>query len=237
MYTVVEYIFAEIFTIVNRMPFEHVLNPRCISFLGNTLIDVIEVVVVVGEPKRQTLDYPRLQLCTRFPPLLFSVVLNQLFIHGSSNKGDCLFFKVPWRFKRVFLLVLLDFVLNNTFYDARRHHLHTKILFKQSNKCVHVEREIIGLRFLTSLIVIHGNRTVHKVVERSELVRKLPYIRVRSMEDMCAILVNSDAIHLFSIAVATEVLTLLDDSDVKWINIELVNQTLIDYSVVETSTN
>ena len=54
---------------------------------------------------------------------------------------------------------------------------------------------------------------------------------------MCTILVNGDAIQLFSIAVSTYVLTLLDDGDVKWINIELVNQTLIDYGIVQTRTN
>jgi hypothetical protein len=45
-----------------------------------------------------------------------------------------------------------------------------------------------------------------------------------------------DTFYLFSIAVATEVLTLLDDGDVKWINTELVNQALIDYRIVKAST-
>ena len=39
------------------------------------------------------------------------------------------------------------------------------------------------------------------------------------------------------LAVSIRVSNLEDTDDVIWINIELVNQTLIDYSVVETSTN
>jgi hypothetical protein len=57
------------------------------------------------------------------------------------------------------------------------------------------------------------------------------------MENVSTILMYGDTFHLFSIAVTAKVFTLLDNSDVCGINAELINESLVDYSIVKPSTN
>lgn len=64
---------------------------------------------------------------------------------------------------------------------------------------VHVEGQII------EFAVVVGNGTVGISVERYKAVHEVPYLFVVSMENVCTILMNVYAFHIFAIDVTTQV--------------------------------
>ena len=83
----------------------------------------------------------------------------------------------------------------------------------------------------------YDDTTVDEIVERAETVGELPYIFIGRMEDMGTVLVNGDSINIFRIAVPTNMGTVLDDCNVKWMHVEFMHQSLIDYGIIQASTN
>lgn len=73
---------------------EQAVNQRVIATLGNALPQVVEIIVVKGQPQRQAADYERREVAATTAPLLFGIVADELFINVATHEGKCQFFKV-----------------------------------------------------------------------------------------------------------------------------------------------
>ena len=163
---------------------------------GNTLVRVVEIVVVKGETHRQTAQHKCRNLLRRHPPLLFGVALDQLFINVTSAQLHALLLQVARLGDvRVFRLLLR--------YAAarviRRDHVRPQLA-----EGVHVERQVIQ----NALVV--GNRRIDVMVELAELLHIVPHPLIGSVENVCAIPVHVDVRHPLSIAVAADMVALLN---------------------------
>ena len=122
--------------------FQQLLHNLRIAADGNALEPIVEIVVVIRQPHRQTLDDEGREILAVSPPLLFRVALYELFIDVPPHKGKGLLFQV-FRLRDVQTFHLLaDFGLR----------LRRCAHIPHPAERVHVEREIV------ELVVINCNR-------------------------------------------------------------------------------
>ena len=69
---------------------KHLLHNLCIAAYGDTLISVVEIIVVIGKAQRQSFYNECRKLITASAPLLFSVALYQLFVYISAHQRQSL---------------------------------------------------------------------------------------------------------------------------------------------------
>src|SRR5690606_16191364 len=62
----------------------------------NTLIFIVEIIIVIGKPHRKSFDDEGWQFCGFSSPLLFGIAFNQFVVDVRSDEGDRLFFQVLW---------------------------------------------------------------------------------------------------------------------------------------------
>ncbi len=177
---------------------EHALHHGGVAAHGDALPTVVEVVVVIDEAHGQALDDAGRKLGAAAAPLLFRVALDKLLEHVLADKGKGLFLEVGGlAFADLLggfgLLALDDLLGFRRGLDAP--HLR---------EGVHVERQVV------QLVLVAGNGAVHVVVELGELVDVVPHRAQRGMEDVRAVLVHVDAVDLFGVDIAGDMIAAVD---------------------------
>ena len=169
---------------------------------GNALVEVVEIVVVVDQPHRQSLDDEGGQLGALAPPLLLGVALDEALVDVAADERESLLLEVARLGGS--LGAHLGQGLGALLLDLGCGLLgcyHAPHLVER----VHVERQVVE----PSLVVGHGRVGVS--VEGHDAVDKVPHALVGGVEDVGAILVDVDALHILAIDVAAEVRALVDD--------------------------
>ena len=123
---------------------------------------VTEVIVVIDETERQTLDDESRKLCARSAPLLLRISLDQLLIDITAYQLQRLLFEIL----RLVYIQIPDLARNDCLGFSRCADI------PHSGKRVHVERKIIKLIFIDS------DRTVDEIIERDELINELPHFLI-----------------------------------------------------------
>ena len=76
--------------------FKHFFHDRSIAADRDSLISVIEIVIIVNKSEWQTFDNKCRKFCTLSSPLFLCITLDQLLIDISSTKKKCLFLQILW---------------------------------------------------------------------------------------------------------------------------------------------
>ena len=173
---------------------EKISNHLRIAADGNALIQGVKVVVVKGQPHRQTLDDKSRQVLAVAAPLLFGVALDELFINVAAYKGDGLLLKV---LRLVGDLTAL--LLNFGGCLLRRYNAPHLI------EGVHIE----GQRIQLTLIV--GNGRVCKAVKLGKPGDVAPDLFVVGVEDVRTILMDVDTLDVLGVDIARNVGALIHD--------------------------
>ena len=176
---------------------EHILHQPGIAINGNALVKGVEVVVVEGQPYRQTLNDEGGQIFAIPAPLLFGVALDQLFVNVRAHQGDGLLFQVFRLGDAGFPALPGDFCLGL----GRCHHTPHLV------EGVHVKGQGIEL----ALIV--GNRGIGKAVKFGELVYIIPDLFVVGVENMGAVNVDIDIFHGFGVYISGDVIPFVNDQN------------------------
>ena len=174
---------------------QHALHHLRVAAHGDSLIQGVEIVVVKGQPHRQSLDDERRQLRAGSSPLFLGIALDQFLIDIRSHQADGLFFQIL-RFRDPGLFPLLSDAL---FRFLRRHHAPHLI------EGIHVERKRVQLP------VVIGHGRIGIAVELRELSHVIPHFLIVGVEDVRAVFVDVDAFHFFRIDIACHLRTTVDD--------------------------
>ena len=174
---------------------QHLLHHGGIAAARDALIQGVEVVVVVGKTDGQALDDESGQLGAGAAPLLAGVALDELFVDVGADQADGLLLEV---------LRLRDAGLGALLLDLRLR-LGGGHDAPHPVEGVHIEGQVVDLA------VIVGDRAVGVAVELRELVDVLPHSLVVGVEDVGAVAVDVDALHLFGVDVACDMSALVDD--------------------------
>ena len=177
-------------------PRQHPGNQGGVPLLRHPLVPGIEIVVIIGQPDRQPPDDKGRQLPAGAAPLLFGVALDQLFVEVPPHQGNSLLFQVAGLAGDLPALNL-QLGLGLLGSDSPPHLI----------KSIHVKRQRIELPFVI------GHRAVDKPVEPSETGDILPDCRVVCMEDMGAVFVDGDPLHLLGVEVAPDLGALFHHQD------------------------
>ena len=158
----------------------------------DALIAVIEVVVVERIADRQALDDEGWQLCAAAAPLLLRVALDELRVDIRADERDGLLLEVL-RLALDGLALLRD--------DGLR--LRWRHDVPELAERIHVERQVVEM----ALIIRH--RRIDEVVECDELIDIRPDILIARVEDVCAVLVDVDAIFFLAVDIAAHMIPAL----------------------------
>ncbi len=159
------------------------------------LIQGVEVVVVVDQAHGQPLDDKGGQLIAGAAPLLFGVALDELFVDIGAHKADGLLLEVLRVGDACSGLLLFDLGLR----FGRGHNAPHLV------EGVHVEGQVVDLAMVV------GHRAVGVAVELCKLVHILPHSLVVGVEDMCAVAVHIDALHILGVDIARDMVALIND--------------------------
>ena len=174
---------------------QHALHKAGIAADGNALIEGVEVVVVKGQAHGQALDDEAGQLVAGAAPLLLGIALDELFVDICAHQRDGLFFQILRFGNACFPTLPLD--LRSRFFRSD----HAPHLVEG----VHVEGQ--GVKF--ALVIRH--RGIGEAVKGHKLIHIIPNRLIVGMEDVCPVLVKINALHLFRVDVARNVIALVDD--------------------------
>ena len=125
----------------NFRTFQHPLCDRCISADGDSLVSVVEIIIIIREPDRQTADDKGRQLPAVSAPLLLRVALYQLLEYIPAHQGQALLLQIL-RIRNTRLLNLLRNHFLRLLWGTNPPHLAEGI---------HIERQVI------QLVLIHRN--------------------------------------------------------------------------------
>ena len=170
------------------------VDQRIIATYRDTLIGVVEVVVVALEAEWQAANNPRRKLTARSTPLLLGVALDKFFVDICPHQRQRLLLEISRLAVEVESL-LLDLCL------SLLGTLHTP----QRIEGVEVEWQRIDFALLV------GEWRVDKWFELHKRVDKVPYLLVRGVEDMRSVLVDKDSALLLAVAVSTRMATTIND--------------------------
>ena len=176
---------------------QQILHQTGVAAHGNALIKGVEVVVVEGQADGQTLDDEAGQFVAGTAPLLLGVALDELFINIGAHQRDGLFFQILWLGDARGGPLLRDFGRGL----VRGHHAPHFI------EGVHIEGQAVQL----PLVVGHGG--VGEAVEGHETVDIIPDFFVIGMENVGAVFVHVNALHLLGVDIAGDVIPLVNDQD------------------------
>ena len=178
---------------------EHALDHGGVAAHGDTLPAIVEVVVVVGQAHRQALDDARGKLGAAAAPLLLGVALDELLEDVAADQRQRLLLEVLGlaladQVGGLGLLALDD--LHGLCGRADAPHLRER---------VHVERQVV------QLVLVDGHGAVHVVVELGEAVDVVPNRAQGGVEDVRAVAVHVDALHVLGVDVAGDMVAAVDD--------------------------
>ena len=181
---------------------QHIRHHLRIAPDRNALVESVKIIVVEGEAHRQALDDEGRELRARTAPLLLGITLDELLVNVNADQRNRLLLEVLGLKRRIrrepALRLLPRDVIPLLLVDLRRgllrrHHTPHTI------KGVHVERQRI------QLAVVVRHRRVREAVEGRELLHVVPDLRVVRVEDVCAILMHMDALHVLRIDITGDV--------------------------------
>ena len=172
------------------------LHQLRVALRGDSLIQGVEVVVVKGQAHGKSPDDEGRQVLAVASPLFFRIAFYQLFKDIPAHQGDCLLLQIL-RFAGDLLPLL-----GNLRLGLLRCH-HTPHLIEG----VHVKWQAVEFPF----VICH--RRVGKPVERRKAVHIVPDLPVVGVEDMRAVNMDFDALHILGIDIAGDIGTLIDDKD------------------------
>ncbi len=181
---------------------EQCFYQRVIAAYGDTLICIVEIVVVKNQSDGQSADDESRQLRAGSAPLLLGVAFDELPVDVASDQHQGLFFKVARLGDTCFLHRLHGFAALLVEFgrcfgrSASAPHLVER---------VHIEGEVVHLAVRS-----HSHRAVGIAVEFRITVDKIPHFAVGCMEYVCAIAVYVDSVYVFAINIAADVVTLFD---------------------------
>ena len=178
---------------------EHALDHGGVAAHGDALPAVVKVVVVVGQAHGKALDDARRKLRAAAAPLLLGVALDQLLEHVAADERQRLLFEVlrlalADEVCGLGLLALDD--LDGLGRGADAPHLRER---------VHVERQVV------QLVLVDGHGAVHVVVELREAVDVVPHGSQGGVEDVRAVAVHVNALHVLGVDVAGDMVAAVDD--------------------------
>ena len=122
--------------------------------------------------------------------MFFGITFDKFDIDICTHQTDCLFFKV------------LRFVCNSLFLFVD----YCFCLLRCADsphfaEGIHIKRQVIYFS------VIVSNRAVDVIVKFSKLVDIIPYFFIAGMEDMSAVFMNVDAVLLFAVNIAADMVS------------------------------
>ena len=176
-------------------PLQHPFDHGGVAAVRDALIEGVEVVVVVGKADRQPPDDEGGQLGAGAAPLLGGVALDQLFVDVGAHQADGLLFQVFGLGDAGGGPLLLDLC----FGLGGGHHTPHPV------EGVHVEGHVVNF----ALVVRDG--AVGVAVEVGELPRIVPHLLRVGVEDVRAVAVDVDPLHLLSVDIAGDVAPPVDD--------------------------
>ena len=177
---------------------EHVGDHLGVAAHGDTLIAVVEVVVVVGEAAGEALDDARGQVLAVAAPLLLGVALHERLEDIAAHEGQRLLLEVCRLADVLGGHLLGDLGLGIGRRDDAWPHL---------GEGVHVEGHVVHVA------VEVGDRRVNVVVELGEAVDVVPDILHGGVEDVRAVAVDLDALDVLGVDVSGDVVAAVDDQD------------------------
>ena len=121
---------------------QKLLDNTSITTLWNTLIRILEIIIIIGITKRKSLNNKSRKILAFSSPLLAGIALYQLLIYILSHQSQCLLFQVL----RVCDVHAADLLLNLRFRLCRCSHSPELV------ECIHIKWKII------QFILINSNR-------------------------------------------------------------------------------
>ena len=186
-------VFQEVHPQPNLDSLQHSCHHGGVALHGNALIFGIEIVVIKGIAHRQAADNECRQILAVPAPLLFGVALHQLFVDIRAHQRNGLLLQIlrlgdPSR---------LALVFNDLLGLLRGHNPPHTI------EGIHIKGQRIKLPF----VVCHGR--IGKAVEFGEAIHIVPNPIVIGVEDMGAVFVHLNALHLFAVDISGNVIPLV----------------------------
>src|SRR5699024_9639537 len=170
---------------------QHLLHHFCVTTNRNTLVIIVEVIIIINQTYWKTLYNKSRQFSTWSTPLLFSIPFDQLLIDISTNQRNSLFFQIIRFFTCHFLTLLIDFSHSFLWRSNTPHFA----------KCIHIKWQVVHMAFVIS------NRTISITIKISKLLHIVPNFLIRSVENMSAIYMNLNTIYFFSIDVTCNMIS------------------------------
>ena len=165
---------------------KELFNQHIVTADGNALIEVVEIVIVIGETAGQALNNRRRQLAARAPPLLLRITLDELLKNIAPHKGECLLLQIT-RLVNILRRNLLGNLSARFFGRANPPHLR---------KSIHIERQIVDFA------VIVSDRGVDVIIKLGKTINVIPHILHRRVENMCPVTMELNTVNIFGINIA-----------------------------------
>ena len=190
-------VFLPVFIVIHAglyiAAFKKFLDKHIIASDRDSLIQVVKVIVVIGESHRQSLDNECRQIFTVSSPLFFCIAFHQFFVNIFSYQTDGLLFQV-FRFP---LYAGFLFLYNSLCFCRSADIPH----FAES---IHIKRHVVHF----SMEICH--RRIGITVKFHQGVHKLPYFTVAGVKNMSSILMHMNAFHIFTVQISTYSISLFD---------------------------
>ena len=165
------------------------MDHHIVSADGDSLIEIVEIIIVISITHRQTADDKGRKLLAVSTPLLLRIALYQFFINFPAYQTDSLLLQV--------LRLSLDFFflfLNDRLRLGRSGNV------PHLAEGVHIKGHIIHL----ALIICH--RTVGIPVKLCQGIDKLPHLFIACMENVGSILMYMDILHILAVNISPYVI-------------------------------
>ena len=174
--------------------FKHFFHDRSIAADRDSLISVVEIIVVIHKTKRKPLNDKCRKFRTFSSPLLLCISLDQFFVNILPTEEKRLLLKVfRFCYPRLFSLSFDDLLcLFRCFYSPH------------PAECVHIKRQIIQLVF------INCYRRINIVIKLRKLIYIIPYFFIRRMENMRSVLMHMNPFYIFTVNISGNVISFID---------------------------
>ena len=176
---------------------QHLLYNLGVTPDWDTLVAVIEVVVVIGHADWQATNNEGWQFSGCLAPLLLGIALNQFLVDIAPYKGQGLLFQVARHLACYFSPLFFNF--GGRFFW--RHHTPELV------EGVHIEGQVVDFPMIIS------DWGIDILVEFRKLVDVIPNGLVVSMENVGAKFMDLNARDFFRIDIARHVVALLNNQD------------------------
>ena len=176
---------------------KNIFHQLGIARLGNSLVQGIKIVIIIGQAHRKSFDNGSRKILTIPAPLLFGIALNQFLIDFSTYQGNGLLFQILRLANPCSLPLCLNFLLGLLRTGNPPHPIEG----------IHIKGE--GVDF--SLIV--GNGGIGKAIKFRKAIHILPNLFIVGMENVGTVVMNHDAILLVAVNISPDMIPLVNDQN------------------------